>query len=115
MEPTGHAGRLIPRRISRRDIMEAFFDVVGVAALIFLILVGAAAGYIASRLAMGSTALYVTVGVVAAVAAPFVLVALGVTALAAGGVILILAVGAAFAVLVLAIVAALRRKGRARG
>lgn len=92
--------------------MEAFFDVVGVAALIFLILIGAAAGYIASRLAMGSTALYVSVGIVAAVAAPFVLAVLGVTALAAGGIILILALGAAFAIVVLAIVAGLRRGAR---
>ena len=89
--------------------MEAFFDAVGITALILLILIGAIAGYVASRLALGSTALYVTVGIVAAVASPFVLAALGVTALAAGGILLIVAVGAVFAFVVVAIVAGLRR------
>jgi hypothetical protein len=92
--------------------MEAFFEVMGVLALILLVLIGAAAGYFASRLAMGSTALYVTLGILAAVAAPFVLAALGVTALAAGGILLILAVGAVFAVIVLALVAGFRRSAR---
>ncbi|MDG4647987.1 GlsB/YeaQ/YmgE family stress response membrane protein [Roseibacterium sp. SDUM158017] len=92
--------------------MEAFFDVVGAAALIFLILIGAVAGYIASRVTLGPTALYVSVGIVAAVAAPFVLAALGLTALAAGGLILILALGTAFSIVVLAIVAGLRRDAK---
>lgn len=89
--------------------MEAFLDAIGITSLILLILIGAAAGYFASRIALGSTALYVTVGILAAVAAPFVLAALGITALAAGGILLILGLGLVFAVVVLAIVAGLRR------
>jgi hypothetical protein len=49
---------------------------------------------------------------VAAVAAPFVVAALGITALAAGGILLILALGAVFAIVVLAIVAGLQRSAR---
>jgi hypothetical protein len=94
------------------DEMEAFFDVVGVVALILLVLIGAVAGYLASRVAGGSTALYVIVGIVAAVASPFILAALGVTALAAGGILLILALGAVFAIVVVAIVAGIRRGAR---
>jgi uncharacterized membrane protein YeaQ/YmgE (transglycosylase-associated protein family) len=92
--------------------MEALLDVIGGLALIFLILIGAVAGYIASRVVDGPAALYVIVGIVAAVAAPFLLAALGLTALAAGGLVLILIAGAIFAAIVLAIVGAVRRKAR---
>jgi uncharacterized membrane protein YeaQ/YmgE (transglycosylase-associated protein family) len=92
--------------------METFLDAIGITALILLILIGAAAGWLASRLALGSTALYVSVGILAAVAAPFVLAALGLTALAAGGILFILAVSAVFALVVLAIVGGLRSAAR---
>ena len=88
--------------------MEALLDVIGALALILLILIGAAAGFVASLVTGGRSLVYVLIGIAGAVAAPFVLVAVGVTALAAGGVILILLVGAVGAAAVLALVAILR-------
>lgn len=86
--------------------MEAFMEGLGAVALTFLVIVGALAGFIASRVAGGRTALYLIVGVVAAVATPFVLAGLGVGLLAAGGLLVLLAVGLVGAVVVLVIVRA---------
>jgi uncharacterized membrane protein YeaQ/YmgE (transglycosylase-associated protein family) len=89
--------------------MEGLLDALGTVALILLILVGLAAGWIAALVAGGNRALYMAVGVAAALATPFVLAALGLTALAAGGALVILAMGAVGAIVVLALVAAVRR------
>ncbi|ROU03608.1 GlsB/YeaQ/YmgE family stress response membrane protein [Histidinibacterium lentulum] len=89
--------------------MEGLLDALGTVALILLILVGLAAGWIASLVTGGNRPLYLALGVVAALATPFVLAALGLTALAAGGALVILAMGAVGAVVVLALVAAIRR------
>jgi uncharacterized membrane protein YeaQ/YmgE (transglycosylase-associated protein family) len=86
--------------------MESVFEVLGATALVLLVVIGAVAGIIAGKIAGQSMALYVVVGIVAAVAAPFILATLGVGVLAAGGLLLILAVSAVFAVIVLALVRA---------
>ena len=83
--------------------MEAFLDTLGAVALILLILVGLAAGAIAGFVAGRNKLLYLVLGVLGAVALPFILAALGITAIAAGGLIVILIVAAIGAALVLAI------------
>lgn len=89
--------------------MEAFLDTLGAVALIALVAVGLAAGAIAGAIAGRNRLLYLVVGVVGAVALPFVLAALGITVVAAGGLLALLAVAALGALLVLALVSALRR------
>ena len=92
--------------------MEGFLEGVGVVLLVFLALVGLAAGWIAGKVAGRNMPLYLIVGVVAAVATPFILAALGVGILAAGGLLLVLVVGAIGAVIVLALVRALTGRDR---
>ena len=92
--------------------MEAFLDTLGAVALIALVVVGLAAGAIAGAVAGRNRILYLVLGVVGAVALPFILAALGVTVVAAGGLLLLLVVAAIGAALVLALVAALRRELR---
>ena len=89
--------------------MEAFLDTLGAVALIALVVVGLAAGAIAGAVAGRNRVLYLGLGVVGAVALPFILAALGVTVVAAGSLLLLLVVAAIGAALVLALVAALRR------
>ena len=89
--------------------MEAFLDTLGVVALIALVVVGLVAGAIAGAVAGRNRLLYLILGVVGAVALPFILAALGVTVVAAGGLLLLLVVAAIGAGLVLALVTALRR------
>ena len=86
--------------------MEGFFEGVGIAALMILALAGLAIGALAGALTGRSKALYAVIGAVAAMATPFVLAALGVTVLAAGGVLLLVVVGAVGAALVVALVRA---------
>ena len=87
--------------------MEGFLEGVGVVILVFLALVGLAAGWIAGKIAGRNMPLYIVIGVVAAVATPFVLAALGVGILAAGGLLVVVVAGAIGAVIVLALVQAL--------
>ncbi len=89
--------------------METFLDALGATALVLLIIVGALAGFIAGKIAGRRMALYVLVGIVAAVATPFVLAALGIGVLAAGGLLLILLAAAVGAAVVLAIVRAVMK------
>ncbi|KAA9005738.1 GlsB/YeaQ/YmgE family stress response membrane protein [Histidinibacterium aquaticum] len=89
--------------------MEGFLEGLGIIAIILLIIVGVIAGYLAALVSGGNKGLYVLVGVIAALASPFILALLGVGALAAGGLILLLIVGAIGAAIVLAIVAAIKR------
>ncbi len=86
--------------------MEGFLDALGATVLVLLVIVGALAGFLAGKIAGRRMALYVIVGIVAAVATPFVLAALGIGLLAAGGVLLILLAAVVGAVVVLAIVRA---------
>ena len=87
--------------------MEQVLEALGTVALVILVVIGALAGLIAGRIAGRRTLLYVIVGIVTAVAAPFVLAALGLGVLAAGGVVVILLVSAVAAIVVLALVRAL--------
>ncbi|WP_299816899.1 GlsB/YeaQ/YmgE family stress response membrane protein [uncultured Jannaschia sp.] len=88
--------------------MEGLFEGLGAAALIILAIVGLAVGWVAGAMTGRSKALYAVIGAVAAMATPFVLAALGVTALAAGGLLLILVVGAVGAALVVALIRAIK-------
>ncbi|MCK0168234.1 GlsB/YeaQ/YmgE family stress response membrane protein [Jannaschia sp. S6380] len=86
--------------------MEAFFEGLGVAALIILALVGLVIGWLAGALTGRGKAPYAILGAVAAMATPFILVALGVTVLAAGGLLLVVIVGAVGAAVVVGLVRA---------
>ncbi|SDY70739.1 GlsB/YeaQ/YmgE family stress response membrane protein [Citreimonas salinaria] len=87
--------------------MEALLDAIGAVALILLTAIGLGAGYLAGKIAGRNMALYMVVGVVAAVATPFLLAALGIGILAAGGLLLLALVSAVGALVVLALVRAL--------
>ncbi|SFE23378.1 GlsB/YeaQ/YmgE family stress response membrane protein [Roseivivax sediminis] len=87
--------------------MEALLDAIGVVALVLLVLIGLAAGYLAGRIAGRNMPLYLAIGVIAAVATPFILAAVGIGVLAAGGLLLLMVVAAVGAIVVLAIVRAL--------
>ncbi|SDY45429.1 hypothetical protein SAMN05444004_101480 [Jannaschia faecimaris] len=84
--------------------MESFLEGLGTIAFILLALIGLAVGALAGAISGRGKGLYAVIGAVAAVATPFLLAALGVTVLAAGGVLLVLVVGAAGAAIALAIV-----------
>jgi uncharacterized membrane protein YeaQ/YmgE (transglycosylase-associated protein family) len=81
--------------------MEGFWDALGTVTLVLLVVVGLLAGWLAGAVAGRRKGLYMLLGVVGAVAAPFLLAALGIGVLAAGGVIAILAVAAVGALLLL--------------
>lgn len=84
--------------------MEEFFQALGTIGLVFLLVVGVLAGWIASRVEGGNTVRNIVVGVIGALLLPFVVAALATGVLAAGGIILILAVAVVGAVAVLTIV-----------
>ena len=81
--------------------MEGFLDALGVVALVLLVGIGLVAGWLAGLVAGRRKGLYLLLGVAGAVAAPFVLAALGVGILAAGGLVAILIVAALGAALIL--------------
>lgn len=82
--------------------MEGFLEAVGWAGLIVLVLIGLASGWLASVVAGGrNRARYLVIGVLAALATPFVLAAVGIGVLAAGGLFAILVAGIFGAVVVL--------------
>lgn len=90
--------------------MEELLQGIGIAALVILALVGLAVGWLASRLSGGRhTAFYMIIGALAAMATPFLLAALGVTVLAAGGLFLVVVVALIGAALVLALVRAIAK------
>ena len=90
--------------------MEGFFEGLGITALVVLALIGLAVGWVAGAVTSRSKLLYAAIGAVAAMATPFVLAALGVTVLAAGGIVLVLIVGAIGAGLVVALVRAITHR-----
>ncbi len=87
--------------------MEAFLDTLGAVSLILLVIVGLLAGWIAGTIAGRNRVRYMALGVAGAVALPFILAALGVGILAAGGLIVVLIVAAIGAAIVLAIARAI--------
>ena len=72
--------------------MEGFFDALGAVSLAILILIGLVAGWLAAWVTGRNVIAYMALGVAGAVALPFVLALLGVGVLAAGGLLLLLAV-----------------------
>lgn len=83
--------------------MEGFLDALGAVSLTALILVGLIGGLIAGRLTGRNTLLYVVVGVVGAVALPFLLAAIGIGVVAAGGLLVLLVVSALGALALIAV------------
>lgn len=81
--------------------MEGFLDALGATALVMLAVIGAVAGAIAGWIAGQQMAVYIILGIVGAVLLPFLLAALGIGVLAAGGVILLLVVALIGSILVL--------------
>ena len=89
--------------------MEEVLGGLGIAALVVLALAGAVIGFGIGK-AMGRSGLLGAVlGAVAAMATPFVLALLGVTVLAAGGLLLVAVVGAVGAAVIVGAVMALLR------
>ncbi|MEY8841857.1 GlsB/YeaQ/YmgE family stress response membrane protein [Cribrihabitans sp. XS_ASV171] len=89
--------------------MEGFFDVAGTLALIIMALVGAGVGWLVGKTSRGRTALYVLIGVLAAVSAPFLLAALGLSVVAAGGILLLVIMSAVVALIIVGIARAVLR------
>ena len=84
--------------------MEGFFEALGTIGLVLLVVTGALAGLIASVVAGGrDKLLYIGIGVIGAVSIPFLLAALGLGLLAAGGLAAILVAAVVGAVIVLVI------------
>ncbi|WP_424931801.1 GlsB/YeaQ/YmgE family stress response membrane protein [Amaricoccus macauensis] len=82
--------------------MEGFLEALGWAGIIILTLIGLVSGWLASVVAGGrNRPKYLIIGVLAALATPFVLAALGLGVLAAGGLLAILFAGIFGAVVVL--------------
>ena len=85
--------------------MEEFFQALGTIGLIFLVVVGVLAGFLASMVQGGRNKVRnIAVGVVGALLLPLIVAVLATGALAAGGIVLILVVALIGAVAVLAIV-----------
>ena len=93
-------------RQARERRMEDLLQALGTVTMVLLVGIGLLAGWIAGVIAGRRMLLYMAVGVVAAVAAPFIVAALGLGVLAAGSLLAILAVAFVGAVIVLAIVKA---------
>ncbi|PZX15193.1 hypothetical protein LX81_02496 [Palleronia aestuarii] len=87
--------------------MEQLLDVIGATALVLLVVIGAVAGAIAGKIAGRRMPVYILAGIAGAVALPFILAALGIGIIAAGGLLLLLVISAIGAVIVLAIVRAI--------
>lgn len=90
--------------------MEEFLQGLGAVAFVLLALSGLAVGALAGKVSGRSVGLYAVIGAVAAIATPFLLAAIGVTVVAAGGVLLVLVVGAVGAAVVVGIVRAVSGK-----
>jgi uncharacterized membrane protein YeaQ/YmgE (transglycosylase-associated protein family) len=83
------------------DQVEGFLDALGIVALVLLVGIGLLAGWLAGAVAGRRKGLYLLLGVAGAVAAPFILAALGVGILAAGSLVALVIVAALGAVLLL--------------
>lgn len=94
--------------------MEGFLEALGIVGLVVLVVIGLLAGYIASLAAGGrDRGRYMVIGVLAALATPFLLALVGVTVLAASGLVAILIAAILGAALVL-VVAELLTRDRSR-
>ena len=91
--------------------MDTFLQVVGWGAVTILAVIGLVAGLIAAMITGGSKPVYMLAGIVGAVALPFVLALLGVTAAIGAGLLAILVIGAIGAVLLVALIRAVAGRG----
>ena len=89
--------------------MEAFLQGLGAVSAVILIALGAAIGALAGWLMGRRVLVYAVFGSAGALALPFVLAALGIGVLAAGGLLLLAAVAIAGALIAVLIVRALRK------
>ena len=89
--------------------MEGFMEGLGAVSLILLVVIGAVAGWIASAISGGGRLKFILLGITGAMALPFILAALGVGVLAAGGLLLIALVALVGAIIVLLIARAIFR------
>jgi len=94
--------------------MEAFLDALGAVTFALLVVVGLLAGWIAGSMAGRNRALYLVLGVVGALLAPFVLAALGLGILAAYGALAILIAALLGAMILLVLARALFDRGDRR-
>ena len=84
--------------------MEGFLQTLGAIGTLLLVVIGLLAGWFASLLAGGRhRGRYLAIGVLAALATPILLAAIGLGVIAAGGILAILAAAAVGAVVVLVI------------
>ncbi len=83
--------------------MEGFLDAVGAFSLIVLIVIGLLAGWVAGQITGRNTVGYMLLGIIGAVALPFVLAALGIGIIAAGGLLVLLIISAIGAIVLIAI------------
>ena len=90
--------------------MEEALNGLGVATLVVLALAGGVIGFALARVLRRPGVVGALVGAVAGVATPFVLALLGVTVLAAGGLLLVALVGAIGAALIAGLVLMLLRR-----
>lgn len=87
--------------------METFLEVIGWTTIVLLVVIGLVAGLIGAVVTGGSKAKFIIGGILGAIALPFVLAALGVTAVIGAGLLAILAVGVIGAVVIVVLVKAL--------
>lgn len=83
--------------------MEDVMQAIGVIGMVILAIIGLLAGWIAALVAGGRRGTYMAIGLVAALATPFVLAVVGLGVLAASGLVAILIAAAIGAVIVLLI------------
>ncbi|WP_143057994.1 GlsB/YeaQ/YmgE family stress response membrane protein [Loktanella fryxellensis] len=89
---------------------QAVLQVIGWSAVILLAIVGLVAGLIAAVVTGGSKAKFILGGIVGAVALPFVLALLGVTAIIGTGLLVILVIGVVGAAILVALIGAIAGK-----
>ncbi|MCF7701398.1 GlsB/YeaQ/YmgE family stress response membrane protein [Loktanella sp. M215] len=87
--------------------MDTFLQVVGWGAISLLAVIGLVAGLIAAVITGGNKGAYIVAGIIGAVALPFVLALLGVTAAIGAGLLAILVIGAVGAVVLVVLIKAL--------
>lgn len=83
--------------------MEGLLDALGAISLTVLVVIGLVAGWIAARAAGGNMLGYMLLGVVGAVALPFILAALGIGIVALGGLLVLFVIAAIGAAILVAI------------
>ncbi len=94
--------------------MDTVLQVIGWGAIILLAVIGLVAGLIAAVVTGGNKAKYIIAGILGAIALPFILALLGVTAAIGAGLLVILVIGVVGAVLLVALIKAISGKSDRR-